>query len=107
MKLITILFVLLFPVSAICAPFLVCDPQATVTYYKITGDGYWMANVPAQVDGSIRSDLSTISIGTHNIQICACKTDVIWGEECSSTIPFTFTKPSLPSVPAGTKLVTP
>ena len=107
MKKLIILTILFFPIQALCAPFLVCDPQATVGYYKITGDPYWTANVVAQVDGSIRSDLSTIPAGTHNIQVAACKTDVLWGESCSGTAPFTFSKPSPSNVPVNLRLVTP
>lgn len=91
--------ILWFPIYGMCAPYLVCDPQATVTHYKVTGDAYWTANVPAQADGSIRSDLQGIGTGNHNIQVKACKADAVWGELCSDTSPFSFTRPAGPSVP--------
>ena len=104
-KLIVILAVILmFPVAGMCSPFLTCDPQATVTHYKITGDNFWTGNVNAQPDGSIRSDVATIPVGAHNIQIVACKTSSTWPEACSAPAPFTFTRPSAPSVPTNVML---
>lgn len=96
---------LIFIASAVlAAPFLVCDPNAGVTYYKITGDAYWTANIPAQADGSIKTDLSGIASGTHSINVAACVTDSVWGEQCSATSPFEFTRPGVPGVPTNTKL---
>jgi hypothetical protein len=80
------------------APFLICDPQAGVTYYSITGDPYWTASVPAQGDGSLRTDLATIPVGAHTIQVVACN---IWG--CSTPSPFTFSK-SVPALPVNTRV---
>ena len=100
-SLMIIIAILMFPVSAMCAPFLQCDPQATVTHYKITGDPYWTAPVPAQADGSIKSDVSSIAVGVHNINVAACITDAVWGEECSSTTPFSFVRPGAPTIPKG------
>ena len=104
-RFILIMTILLFPINALCSPFLVCDPQATVTHYKITGDAFWTGNIPAQVDGSIRTELATIPVGVHNIAAVACRTDAIWGEACSSSAPFSFTRPAAPITPAGVKLL--
>ena len=76
---------------AFAAPFLICDPQAGVQFYRITGDPFWTGNVPAQLDGSIKSDLLGIAIGTHSIQVSACSE--LWG--CSTPSPFSFTRPAL------------
>jgi hypothetical protein len=103
-KLLVVLAVLAFPVSALCSPFLVCDPQATVTHYKITGDTFWTGNVNAQPDGSIRSDVATIPVGSHNISVVACRTASGWPEVCSTPAPFTFTRPSAPSAPTNVML---
>ena len=103
-RFILILAILLFPIEAFCSPFLVCDSQATVTHYKITGDAFWTGNIPAQADGSIRSELATIPTGTHSITAVACRTDAIWGEQCSGPAPFTFSRPGAPVIPAGIKL---
>lgn len=98
-------FIILFCPSAIFAsPYLVCDPQTGVGYYKITGDTYWAGNVIAQSDGSIKSDVGTIAVGTHSINVVACKTDVTWGEVCSAAVPFSFTRPAAPVAPVNTKL---
>ena len=94
----SLLCVLAMAGVASAAPFLVCDPQAGVTYYSITGDPYWTASVPAQADGSLRTDLATIPGGAHTIQVLACN---IWG--CSSASPFSFSK-TLPAIPANTRV---
>lgn len=91
----------LVSVPAFAAPSLVCDPQAGVTYYKITGDAYWTASVPAQADGSVRTDLAGIPSGTHSIKVAACKNDPLWGEQCSAAIPFDFTRPTVPGAPTN------
>ena len=104
MKRIIILAILLFPIEALCSPFLVCDPQAKVTYYKITGDAFWAGNIPAQADGSIRTELATIPIGVHNIQVVACWPSDGWPEVCSTAAPFTFSRPGVPTTPSGIKL---
>lgn len=89
---------LIFANVAQAAPFLVCDPQAGVTHYQITGDPYWTGDIPAQADGSLRTDLATIPTGAHNISVRACN---LWG--CSSAVPFSFTK-ELPVAPANTRI---
>ena len=104
-RLLVILTILLFPVQAFCSPFLVCDPQATVTHYKITGDAFWTGNIASQADGSIRTELATIPVGVHNIAVVACRTDAIWGEACSSSAPFSFVRPGVPTIPGGIKLL--
>lgn len=108
-KVVTLLVIVLsamflLSVQAAASPFLVCDPQSGVAYYKITGDSFWSANIPAQADGSLRADLAGISSGTHNINIAACLNDPSFGEVCSATAPFAFTKPSAPGAPTNTRL---
>lgn len=100
-----IAIILWFPIYGLCGPYLVCDPQATVTHYKITGDAYWTANVPAQADGAIRSDLQGISTGNHNIQVVACRTSDGWPEVCSTPAPFSFTRPVAPNAPSDLAIV--
>ena len=80
--------------------------RCEITIYTLAGDvvATLLPNVPAQADGSLRSDLAGIASGTHNIQIAACKQDATWGEVCSATVPFTFTKPAAPTAPANTRL---
>ncbi len=96
-KLLMVIAVLLFATSASAAPFLVCDPQAGVVGYEITGLAT-PVNFVAQPDGSLKYDLSGIASGTYNLTVAACN---VWG--CSSTAPFVFTK-VLPTAPVGLKL---
>lgn len=86
---------------------LVCDPQAGVTHYKIGGDAFWVATqtIPAQPDGSLRTEVDGIPSGVHNIQVQACAVGVNWPTEvCSATTPFSFTRPSAPGVPTNFRL---
>lgn len=99
-----VLAIVLMASVSYAAPFLICDPQAGITHYKITGDAYWTGNIPAQPDGSIRSDLAGIVSGTYNIQLSACINDTLWGEACSAEVPFSFTRPPIPGVPQNTGL---
>lgn len=101
---IIILVSVLMPVVGWAAPFLVCDPQAGVTHYKVTGPAWVVSPVAAQADGSIRMDVSASTIGTNALTVAACKTDVTWGELCSVTVPFSFIRPASPTTPANTKL---
>jgi hypothetical protein len=75
---------------SLLSPFLVCDPQAGVTYYTITGDPFFTGNIPAQADGSIKKDLAGIPAGTHTIQAVACSE--LWG--CSTPSPFSLSSAS-------------
>ena len=97
-KLLIVIAVLLFATSASAAPFLVCDPQAGVAGYEITGLGEPVSFV-AQADGSLKYDLASVPNGTYTLTVAACN---VWG--CSSTAPFGFSK-QVPSAPAGLRIV--
>lgn len=88
----------------LASPFIVCDPQAGVTFYKVTGPA-WVptTNVTAQTDGSIKMDVATAPVGSSALGFRACN---MWGtiENCSTSTPFTFTRPSVPQVPGNFKL---
>jgi hypothetical protein len=86
-------------------PFIVCDPQTGVQYYKVTGAAWVASPVTAQADGSIKMDIVGAPTGTSNLNFSACLNDPVWGELCSVTAPFSFTKPTAPILPAGVKLV--
>ena len=99
MKKFIILTIVLFASQAWSAPFLVCDPQAGVVGYEITGLGDKI-NFIAQQDGSLRYDLASIQSGTYNLTVAACN---MWG--CSAaTAADPFTK-AVPSAPAGLRIV--
>lgn len=93
--------------SPVWAVNLVCDPQAGVTHYKISGDAFWVAtqSIPAQPDGSLQSNVDAIPSGVHNIQVQACAVGVNWPTEvCSASTPFSFSKPTAPGVPTNMRL---
>ena len=102
--LIVLVMVVFLPMMAFAAPFLVCDPQAGVTLYKLTGPAWVPASVPAQPDGSIRMDVAGANVGSNSLTVAACNNDPIWGELCSPFVPFSFTRPSAAAPPANIRL---
>lgn len=104
--LLSIFIVFMFSTTLYAAPFLVCDPQISVTHYNLTGDKPWVpATSPAIVDGSLKLDVATSVVGTTNMTVKACIADAIWGERCSTTVPFVLTRPGLPTAPSNARLV--
>ena len=87
------------------APFLVCDPQPGVVTYKLTGPPWVPLTIPAQGDGSLRLDVATASVGTNSLTVAACISDAVWGETCSSTVPFVFTRPAVATTPLNIRLI--
>ena len=69
-KLALVLSLLLIPICAWAAPFLVCDPQTGVTHYEVTVDGNTSA-VPAQADTTLAYDVAPLAIGVHNFEVRA------------------------------------
>ena len=69
-KLLLILSILLLSGASYAAPFLVCDSQAGVVGYEITGLGDKITFI-AQQDGSLRYDLASIQSGTYNLTVAA------------------------------------
>lgn len=107
MKRVTLaLCMLLVAVTLVHAsPFLVCDPQSSVTEYEVSGPTWVTPIVPAQADGSIKMDVAAANVGSNTLTIAACAKDTLWGRSCSATVNFTFTRPNLqPGVPQGEKL---
>ena len=103
-KLLIVMLIVLLPSLSFAAPYLVCDPQAGVTHYKVTGPSWVVSPVTAQADGSIRMDVSAATAGVNSLTVAACRSDAVWGELCSSTVPFVFTKPIAPTIPGNIKL---
>ena len=99
-KLLLILSILLLSGASYAAPFLVCDPQAGVVGYEITGLNPETVTFVAQPDGSLKYDLSSVNSGTYTLTVAACN---MWG--CSAaTAADPFTK-AVPSAPAGLRIV--
>jgi hypothetical protein len=59
------------------------------------------ASNPALPDGSANYDLVNSPVGTFPITVRVCKSDPLWGKLCSAYVPFSWTRPSGPSDPAG------
>ena len=94
-----VVLVVFLAATVYASPFLVCDPQAGVTSYQLTG--WTQATVPAQPDGSIKMDVTTAAVGTTSLTVKACKDDAAWGVLCSEAVPFSLVRPSGPSIPTG------
>lgn len=84
--------------TSFAAPFLVCDPQAGVVGYEISGLVGEPVSFIAQPDGSLKYDLASVNNGTYTLTVAACN---MWG--CSSTVPFVFNK-AIPAAPAGLRI---
>lgn len=101
-----VLSILLSSTVVIANPFIVCDPQAGVQYYKVTGPAWTTTPVTAQADGSIKMDIATSTVGANSLTFAACKGNT-WEEVCSAFVPFAFTRPVpliAPTTPANIRL---
>ena len=103
-KLFFVLLVLVFASPALSNPWLVCDPQAGVTHYILTGPTWIVNPVAAQPDGSIRMDVSPSVEGMTQLTVKACKNDEVWGEQCSSVVPFEYVRPAAVAIPLRPRL---
>ena len=104
-KLILITLFLALPGIVFAAPFLVCDPQAGITTYKLTGPAWVPATVVAQADGSIKMDAASAAVGVTALTVSACVTSADWPvENCSVAVPFSFTRPASPTTPKSIRL---
>lgn len=104
MRLIILMAIVFIATAASASPFLVCDPQAGVTHYEITGPTWVPTEHPAQADGSIRMDVSGANVGINSLTVRACNFDSVWGEQCSEAVPFDFTRPGRANTPSGVRL---
>ena len=104
MKKLIVLVVVLFATSAMASPYLVCDSQQGVTHYKITGLP-WIDVVPAQADGSLKTDVALSPLGVNNVKVSACISDPTWGEACSADVGFTYTRPQPPATTSNIRLL--
>lgn len=103
-KTILIIAMILVTVVPAMAVRVVCDPQAGVTSYNVTGPSWAPSVVPAEANGSINMNIDASLEGLNNFQFVACKDDVLWGRLCSTPTPFSYERPSNPVAPLGTKL---
>jgi len=89
--LVAFIAILALPFSAFCAPFLVSDPPTGVVETCIL-DGL---DLPCELaaDGSIHTDLATLTPGSYTIRGKYCTEKGLWCSDWSA--PFSFTKPAL------------
>ena len=97
-KLCLILMFVFLPAICLASPFVICDPQAGVTSYVLTGPAWMPTSVPAQPDGSIKLDVAQSLVGSTSMTAKACITDPSWGVACSDASPFVYTRPAPPVI---------
>lgn len=93
---IAVLMVLLSPLSAWCAPFLVSDPPAN-TVESCAFDGLDLSCELAP-NGSIHTDVQSLPPGSYTVKAKYCTEKGLWCSDWSN--PFAFKKPAL-TQPAG------
>lgn len=101
-KLLMILTVLAFSVSAHAAPFLTCDapdPTAQVISYIVYKDGVEYATPAAETDGSLKLDLAGETPGQYEWSAIAVN---VWGQ---SELSDPYISPSLATKPRATRMV--
>ena len=92
MKYLIAIAIILTALSVQGAPFLTSDNQATAEYYTINGGPSF---IPSTVQGTaIRVDLANYQQGSWPIKVKACKTDPVFGVQCSEEGIFTLTCPA-------------
>ena len=106
-KILFVALIMILVVANIClaSPYLVCDPQPGVNWYEVSGlpSSIPASNVPIDSTGKYGFilDLASLPAGSYTVTAKACSE--FWG--CSpSSNPFTFTRPSQFTSPAGVKL---
>jgi len=52
----------------------------------------------------MRMEVSAALGGSNALSGAACRIDSVWCELCSSTVPFTFTRPSVPATTSNIRL---
>jgi hypothetical protein len=99
----TVLVYLLLCSVANADPFLVCDPQPSVTQYRVVFDAGPAILSPAQPDGSARVDIANLTQGPHTGTIQAGAQYTLNGQPqpawlWSTIVPFDLTVPATPAV---------
>ena len=100
--LITFMTLAILPTLVSASPYLVSDPSSD----NATSCVFESFPVACSLDGAkaIKVDLASLSAGTYSgIRAAFCFQGGLW---CSGwSLPFTFTKPTLPVAPAGMRLL--
>ena len=93
------------------AAHLVCDPNPGADTYIFTGLPAPLTSpatgTSVKADGSLYLDISNMPTGSYPLSVKACKTDAVWGQVCSTTVPFTLVRPTLtsPLMPGNLNIV--
>ncbi len=86
------LLVIIFMAVSVHAARLVSDDQPTAQRYEITGGPSWL---PSTMNGTeINYTFTDYQEGTWAVKVRACKTDPLWGLQCSPEGNYTLTCPS-------------
>jgi hypothetical protein len=89
-----VLAMVLMATGVMAAPFLQSNVQASATSYTIAGGPPFIPTTVATTNGQMRVDLVNYTVGTWPVTVRACKTDPIWGVQCSPNTAYTLTCPS-------------
>ena len=87
----------------------ISDPIAAIaTHCGFVTDGGAKVDVPVAMSGANKIcslDISTIAVGSHTITATAVAISPEWGRlESAPSVPFTFVRPSPPSVPTNFRM---
>src|SRR3990167_7562831 len=116
--LLALLLALAMPAALHAAPFVIADSYTTGVIpdtFRLSLDGAPEVASPAfsgtTSDGTVLTntlhfDVGAVAIGNHSLTVRACKGDAVWGEACSPSVPFSFTRPTVaaPNSITGTQL---
>lgn len=94
MKYLVALILIILAVSVQAAPFLQSNVQSTATQYTISGGPSWMPTSVSTTTGQMRVDLANYQQGTWPLVVRACKTDPLYGQQCSPATNYQLTCPS-------------
>jgi hypothetical protein len=101
---IVLLALIVFPAIASAQPFLVCDkPTDPVGFYTVSGlpAGIVADHILPDTTYGFKLDLASLPVGSYTVTAKACVES--WG--CSdSSLPFSFSRPTLTSTPKLLKL---
>lgn len=105
MRRLLVLLVLASP-AVLASPFIVSDPvDPAVTHCGFKLDAAARADVPIAMSGPskiCRLDIAGVAVGSHTVNATAVAIDTVWGRrESPASTNFTFSVPTIPTVPAG------
>ena len=94
MKTLFSVFLILIATTLFASPFLQSNTQATATQYQISGAPSFIPSTVNTTTGQMRVDLANYTQGTWPVTVRACKTDPLYGLQCSLPTSYQLTCPS-------------